>query len=94
MFDDSMFGIFTMIAGPDGSFVGVAPVEFPQDPATAAARLVPAAKLPSVYSVVAGRDLRTALHDYEQRLVEHGFAAVRTGAANGHRFLGQNPLPA
>ncbi|NKY46258.1 FAD-dependent oxidoreductase [Nocardia cerradoensis] len=202
VFDDSMFGIFTMIAGTDGSFVGVAPVEFPQDPATAAARLVPAATLPSVPdymtcsfgaraewfgttepalrdldgdglkdivtaavrtwhprlreivaacdpdtmfalplrtsvpipawpttpatllgdavhamspaagsgactalrdaadlsetldSVVAGRDLRTALHDYEQRLIEYGFAAVRTGAANGRRFLGQNPLPA
>lgn len=202
LFDDSMFGIFTMIAGPDGSFVGVAPVEFPQDPAIAAARIVPAAKLPSVPdymtcsfgaraewfgaaeqelrdldggrlkdiisaavrtwhprirdivaacdpdtmfalplrtsvpipawpttpttllgdavhamspaagsgactalrdaadlsetidSVVAGRDLRSALHDYEQRLIEYGFTAVRAGAANGHRFLGQNPLPA
>ncbi|WP_036505316.1 FAD-dependent oxidoreductase [Nocardia aobensis] len=202
LFDDSMFGIFTMIAGPDGSFVGVAPVEFPQDPAIAAARIVPAAELPSVPdymtcsfgaraewfgtteqelrdldggrlkdivaaavrtwhprireivaacdpdtmfalplrtsvpipawpttpttllgdavhamspaagsgactalrdaadlsetidSVVAGRDLRSALRDYEQRLIEYGFTAVRTGAANGHRFLGQNPLPA
>ncbi|WP_063064476.1 FAD-dependent oxidoreductase [Nocardia violaceofusca] len=202
LFDDSMFGIFTMIAGPDGSFVGVAPVEFRQDPAIAAAQLVPAAELPSVPdymtcsfgaraewfgtterelrdldggrlkdivaaavrtwhprireivaacdpdtmfalplrtsvpipawpttpttllgdavhamspaagsgactalrdaadlsetidSVVAGRDLRSALRDYEQRLIEYGFTAVRTGAANGHRFLGQNPLPA
>lgn len=202
LFDDSMFGIFTMIAGPDRNFVGVAPVEFPEDPATAAARLVPAANLPSVpdymtcsfgaraewfgavetslrdldggrlkdlvsaavrtwhpriraivdacdpagmfalplrtsvpipawpttpitllgdavhamspaagsgacvalrdaadlaetlESVVAGKDRRSALHEYEQRLIDYGFTAVRTGAADGHRFLGQNPLPA
>jgi len=30
----------------------------------------------------------------DRDLIEYGFTAVRAGAANGHRFLGQNPLPA
>jgi 2-polyprenyl-6-methoxyphenol hydroxylase-like FAD-dependent oxidoreductase len=39
-------------------------------------------------------DLLGALRDYESAMTERGFAAVREGAANGHRFLGQDPLPA
>ncbi|MFI6772230.1 FAD-dependent oxidoreductase [Nocardia sp. NPDC050412] len=48
LFDDRMFGVFTMITGADGSFVGVAPVEFPENPAAAAARLTPGSMLASV----------------------------------------------
>ncbi|MER6950844.1 NAD(P)/FAD-dependent oxidoreductase [Nonomuraea sp. NPDC000554] len=40
-----------------------------------------------------GRPLVPALRDYETAMTGYGFAAVRESAANGHRFLGQNPLP-
>ncbi|MBT2225430.1 NAD(P)/FAD-dependent oxidoreductase [Nonomuraea sp. NEAU-A123] len=40
-----------------------------------------------------GRPLVTALRDYETATIDYGFAAVRASADNGHRFLGQNPLP-
>lgn len=197
LFDNTMFGIFTMITGTDRSFVGVAPVEFPENPATAATRLgsaLPAASdymtcsfgaraewfgptaqslrhatgdhlhnivttavqtwhprlrtiithcdpatlfaLPLRTSVpippwpttpvtllgdaihamspasgsgactalrdaanlthaltTANGDLPTALRDYETEMIDYGFTAVRTGATNGHQFLGQDPLP-
>jgi 2-polyprenyl-6-methoxyphenol hydroxylase-like FAD-dependent oxidoreductase len=32
-------------------------------------------------------------HEYEADMTAHGFAAVLTGARNGERFLGQDPLP-
>ncbi|RJO75362.1 FAD-dependent monooxygenase [Nocardia panacis] len=203
LFDHTMFGVFTMITGLDGSFVGVAPVEFPDHPAAAAARLLPgpaalppasdymtcsfgargewfgptrdllrdfdgerlheivtdavrtwhprvrgmvaacdpqsmfalplrssvpvpawpttpvtllgdaihamspasgsgactalrdAANLADALTAAAGgRELRTALHDYERDMIDYGFSAVRTGADSGQRFLGQDPLPA
>jgi 2-polyprenyl-6-methoxyphenol hydroxylase-like FAD-dependent oxidoreductase len=40
-----------------------------------------------------GGNLLDALRGYESAMTERGFAAVREGAANGHRFLGQDPLP-
>ncbi|MEU7748244.1 NAD(P)/FAD-dependent oxidoreductase [Nonomuraea sp. NPDC049158] len=40
-----------------------------------------------------GRPLVAALRDYETAMTGYGFAAVRASADNGHRFLGQNPLP-
>ncbi|QWF83567.1 FAD-dependent oxidoreductase [Amycolatopsis sp. CA-230715] len=71
LFDDRMFGIFTAIAGPDRTRAGVAPVEFPEDPRQAAAR-------------IAGIDLHpvssymtcsfSARHDW----FEHDFAELRT----------------
>lgn len=202
LFDDRMFGIFTAIAGPDRTFLGVAPVEFPEPPRRAAARLAPGTTLlpvsdymtcsfgarrewfgysaeelramsgeqlhaimveavrtwhPRVSEIVAhcdpatvfalplrsgvpiapwattsvtllgdaihamspaagagactalrdasrlttaltqagtGRDLIPALSDYETEMIDYGFAAVRTGASNGQRILGQDPLPA
>lgn len=201
LFDDRMFGVFTTITGGDGSFVGVAPVDFPDNPAAAAARLIPGSLLaprssymtcsfgargewfgaaehslrdadgerlheivtaavrdwhPRVREIVAhchpstlfalplrssvpipvwdttrvtllgdaihamspasgsgactalrdaadlaralaaaalDGDLHTALSDYERHMIDRGFAAVRTGAADGERFLGQKPLP-
>ncbi|MDR8407713.1 FAD-dependent monooxygenase [Nonomuraea sp. 3-1Str] len=41
-----------------------------------------------------GGDPLDALRAYEGEMVEYGFAAVRDSAANGARFLGQDPLPA
>ncbi|MEV0236509.1 FAD-dependent monooxygenase [Nonomuraea sp. NPDC050786] len=41
LFPDDMFAVFTPIVGPDGSFVGVAPVEYPEPVRQAAARLAP-----------------------------------------------------
>ncbi|MEV0150964.1 MULTISPECIES: NAD(P)/FAD-dependent oxidoreductase [unclassified Nonomuraea] len=41
-----------------------------------------------------GGDPLEALRAYEGEMVEYGFAAVRASAANGARFLGQDPLPA
>lgn len=38
-------------------------------------------------------DLDTAVRAYETDMVDYGFDAVRTGARNGERFLGQDPLP-
>jgi 2-polyprenyl-6-methoxyphenol hydroxylase-like FAD-dependent oxidoreductase len=184
LFDAHMFGIFTAITGPERTFVGVAPVEFPEPPADAAARagvaLLPVADYmtcsfgarrewftgtgdphatvteavrdwhPRVREIVAAcapdtmfalplrtsvpvdpwpstrvtllgdaihamspaagagacvalRDasrLATALTagasgiaDYEAAMIDYGFAAVREGARNGQRFLGQDPLP-
>ncbi|WP_433508771.1 FAD-dependent oxidoreductase [Nonomuraea sp. CA-143628] len=40
-----------------------------------------------------GRPLVAALGEYEAAMTGYGFAAVRASADNGHRFLGQNPLP-
>ncbi|MFG1678875.1 FAD-dependent oxidoreductase [Nonomuraea sp. NPDC049269] len=40
-----------------------------------------------------GRPLVAAVRDYETAMIDYGFAAVRASADNGHRFLGQNPLP-
>jgi 2-polyprenyl-6-methoxyphenol hydroxylase-like FAD-dependent oxidoreductase len=202
LFDDRMFGIFTAIAGPERTFLGVAPVEFPEEPQQAAARLAPGTTLlpvsdymtcsfgarrewfgcsaeelrtasgdrlhgimaaavrtwhPRVRAIVAacdpatvfalplrtsvpippwettpvtllgdaihamspaagagactalrdaahltaaltqaaeGRDLIAALRDYETEMIDYGFTAVRTGASNGQRILGQDPLPA
>lgn len=194
LFDDRMRGIFTVISGPEGTFLGVAPVEFPEPPHEAAAaagvELLPVSDYmtcsfgarrewfgtddpramssdqlhglvteavstwhPRVREIVAacdpatmfalplrqsvpinpwptttvtllgdaihamspaagagacvalrdasrltaalttGGDLLDALRDYESAMTEHGFAAVREGAANGQRFLGQDPLP-
>jgi 2-polyprenyl-6-methoxyphenol hydroxylase-like FAD-dependent oxidoreductase len=194
LFDDRMRGIFTVISGPERTFLGVAPVEFPVPPRQAAAeagiellpvsdymtcsfgarrewfgthdlRSMPGEQLhgivteavrtwhPRVREIVAacdpatlfalplrqsvpidpwptttvtllgdaihamspaagagacvalrdaslltaaltrGGNLVDALRDYESAMTERGFAAVREGAANGHRFLGQDPLP-
>jgi len=194
LFDDRMRGIFTVISGPERTFLGVAPVEFPEPPHQAAAdagvELLPVSAYmtcsfgarhewfgtndlramsgerlhgivteavrtwhPRVREIVAacdpatmfalplrtsvpiepwhtttvtllgdaihamspaagagacvalrdashlasalsqGDDLLDALRDYESAMVKRGFAAVREGAANGHRFLGQDPLP-
>lgn len=41
----------------------------------------------------AGRDLADAIGGYEAAMVDYGFTAVREGASNGARFLGQDPLP-
>ncbi|MEV0347390.1 NAD(P)/FAD-dependent oxidoreductase [Nonomuraea sp. NPDC050680] len=41
-----------------------------------------------------GRPLVAALREYEAAMIGYGFSAVRASADNGHRFLGQNPLPA
>ncbi|MFD1537208.1 FAD-dependent oxidoreductase [Nonomuraea guangzhouensis] len=41
-----------------------------------------------------GRPLVAAVRDYETAMLDYGFAAVRASADNGHRFLGQDPLPA
>ncbi|MFJ4654127.1 FAD-dependent oxidoreductase [Nocardia sp. NPDC088792] len=188
LFDESMFGIFTAISGPEGTFVGVAPVEFPADtglrdymtcsfgarsewfdnragsvrdlggtqlhdlvttavrtwhprlreivahsdpdslfalplrtsvpiPAWSTTRVTllgdaihamspasgsgactalrDAAHLTDALVQAAhGRDLREALGEYEREMIDYGFAAVRAGAENGTRFLGQDPLPA
>ena len=40
-----------------------------------------------------GRPLVAQLRDYEAAMIDYGFAAVRASADNGHRFLGQDPLP-
>jgi 2-polyprenyl-6-methoxyphenol hydroxylase-like FAD-dependent oxidoreductase len=40
-----------------------------------------------------GGPLIPALRSYEQEMIDSGFAAVRISAANGARFLGQDPLP-
>lgn len=202
LFDHNMFGVFTIITGSDGSFLGVAPVEFPEDPAAASARLLPASTAlparsdymtcsfgarrrwfgrseqrlracdgdrlhdivtaavrtwhPRVGEIIAacdphsmfalplrtsvpvaawpttpvtllgdaihamspasgsgactalrdaahlasaliaaanGHHLHTVLHNYEHHMIDYGFTAVRIGADNGQRFLGQNPLP-
>jgi 2-polyprenyl-6-methoxyphenol hydroxylase-like FAD-dependent oxidoreductase len=45
LFLDSMFSVFTPIVGPDRSFVGVAPVQYPEPPRAAAARLAPGLRL-------------------------------------------------
>lgn len=39
LFDERMFGIFTVVRGPEGTFVGVAPVEFPVSPRGAGGRV-------------------------------------------------------
>jgi len=197
LFDDRMFGIFTVVSGPERTFVGVAPVEFPEPPVQAAARAgvelqpvsdymtcsfgarrewfgtddlrgmtgdqlhaivakavagwhprirdivaacdpatmfalplrtsVPVDPWPTtpvtllgdaihamspaagagacvalrdashltaaLSQAAAGRDLVGAISDYESAMIARGFAAVREGAANGQRFLGQDPLP-
>ncbi|WP_027940856.1 FAD-dependent oxidoreductase [Amycolatopsis taiwanensis] len=201
LFDDRMLGIFTAITGQDGTFVGVAPVQFPERPQQAAARIAPELRLPpvsdymtcsfgarrewfgdadtrlrsmsgqelhaiitdavrtwhprvrkiiaacdpaSVFALplrtsipvagwattqvtllgdaihamspaagagacaalrdadrlttalrtaAAGHDLLNALRAYESEMIDYGFAAVRAGASNGQRFLGQDPLP-
>ncbi|MEV4011133.1 NAD(P)/FAD-dependent oxidoreductase [Nonomuraea angiospora] len=200
LFLDDMFAVFTPIIGPDGSFVGVAPVEFPEPVPQAAAGLAPEAEsgvtqdymtcsfgarrelLPpddelrampgtelraltlraiedwhprvraiidhwdtsTVFALVlrtsvpiepwpttnvtllgdaihamspaggigantalrdasalaaalgaaaAGRPLLQTLAEYESAMTAYGFAAVRTSAENGHRLLGQDPLP-
>lgn len=199
LFDDTMFGIFTAITGPDRTFLGVAPVEFGEPLHEAAARFgvrldpvpdymtcsfgarrewfdhtakelrdMPGEHLhtiiteavrtwhPRVRAIVAacdpatlfalplrtsvpleswptttvtllgdaihamspaagagactalrdasrltaalteaaaGRDLLAALRDYEAEMIDYGFAAVRAGAVNGQRILGQDPLP-
>jgi hypothetical protein len=41
----------------------------------------------------AGRDLVDAICGYESAMIDRGFAAVREGAANDQRFLGQDPVP-
>jgi 2-polyprenyl-6-methoxyphenol hydroxylase-like FAD-dependent oxidoreductase len=46
LFDERMHGIFTVIAGPEGTFLGVAPVEFPEPPHIAASRIAPDIVLP------------------------------------------------
>ena len=46
LFDERMHGIFTVIGGPEGTFVGVAPVEFGEPPHAAAARIAPEVVLP------------------------------------------------
>ncbi|WP_431915668.1 FAD-dependent oxidoreductase [Nonomuraea jabiensis] len=192
LFLDDMFAVFTPIIGPDGSFVGVAPVEFPepvpagwgvtQDYMTCSfgarrellppdddLRAMPGTELraltlraiedwhPRVRAIIehwdtstvfalvlrtsvpiepwpatnvtllgdaihamspaggigantalrdasalaaalgeaaAGRPLLQALAEYESAMTAYGFAAVRTSAENGHRLLGQDPLPA
>ncbi len=201
LFDDRMFGIFTAITGPERTYLGVAPVEFPESPQRAAARLASGTTLlpvsdymtcsfgarrewfgrsaeelramsgerlhaimaeavrtwhPRVREIVAacepasmfavplrssvpitpwettpvtllgdaihamspaagagactalrdashlttaltkaaaGRDLIDALREYESAMIDYGFTAVRTGADNGQRILGQDPLP-
>ncbi|MFI7222427.1 FAD-dependent oxidoreductase [Nonomuraea angiospora] len=191
LFLDDMFAVFTPIIGPDGSFVGVAPVEFPtpvpaelgvtQDYMTCSfgarrellppddeLRAMPGTELralalraiegwhPRVRAIIdhwdastvfalvlrtsvpiepwpatnvtllgdaihamspaggigantalrdasalaaalgeaaAGRPLLQALAGYESEMTAYGFAAVRTSAENGHRLLGQDPLP-
>ncbi|MFC5823447.1 FAD-dependent oxidoreductase [Nonomuraea insulae] len=40
-----------------------------------------------------GGPVVSALHAYETAMIDYGFAAVRRSAGNGHRFLGQDPLP-
>ncbi|NUR92101.1 MAG: FAD-dependent monooxygenase, partial [Nonomuraea sp.] len=42
----------------------------------------------------AGGPVVAALSAYETEMIDYGFAAVRRSADNGHRFLGQDPLPA
>lgn len=44
-------------------------------------------------SALAGAPLLDAVAAYESAMVDYGFAAVRESAANGRRFMGQNPLP-
>ncbi|MEW9532938.1 FAD-dependent oxidoreductase [Microbispora sp. NPDC049125] len=44
--------------------------------------------------VARGEPAVQALARYEAAMTEYGFAAVRTSAENGHRLLGQDPLPA
>ncbi|WP_433525508.1 FAD-dependent oxidoreductase [Nocardia pseudovaccinii] len=41
----------------------------------------------------AGGDLIAALRAYETEMIGYGFAAVRAGAIDGQRHLGQDPLP-
>ncbi|WP_020667080.1 FAD-dependent oxidoreductase [Amycolatopsis nigrescens] len=43
--------------------------------------------------VADGKPVVPALQAYETEMTEIGFDAVRASAANGHQFLGQNPLP-
>lgn len=197
LFDPEMFAIFSMIAAPDRTMLGFAPVDYPEPVADACARLVPDLRLrddepymtcsvsvrrevlnrtdddlaamsgselqklalslldgwhvravamierwdvdspfplsirtsvpidpwqPSRVTLVgdavhamspaAGAGANTALRDgatlaaalasapvldavalYEREMTVYGFAAVRESAANGARFLGQNPLP-
>ncbi|MFI9842966.1 FAD-dependent oxidoreductase [Nonomuraea sp. NPDC051941] len=192
LFLDDMFAVFTPIIGPDGSFVGVAPVEFPEPvpaglgvtqdymtcsfgarrellPPDDELRAMPGTELraltlraiedwhPRVRAIIdhwdtstvfalvlrtsvpiepwpatnvtllgdaihamspaggigantalrdasaltaalgaaaAGRPLLQTLAEYESAMTAYGFAAVRASAENGHRLLGQDPLPA
>ncbi|MCZ1019967.1 FAD-dependent oxidoreductase [Streptomyces noursei] len=45
LFPPEMFAVFTPVIGPAKQFIGVAPVEFPEPPRTAARRLAPTAAL-------------------------------------------------
>jgi 2-polyprenyl-6-methoxyphenol hydroxylase-like FAD-dependent oxidoreductase len=45
-------------------------------------------------ALTGGEPLMPALRAYESEMIARGFAAVRESAANGARFLGQDPLPA
>lgn len=53
-----------------------------------------AALTDTLAAVADGADLIPALAGYEAAMRDYGFAAVRWSAANGHRLLGQDPLPA
>ncbi|MFI7034353.1 FAD-dependent oxidoreductase [Microbispora rosea] len=44
-------------------------------------------------ALAGGRPLIPALRSYEREMIDSGFAAVRSSAANGARVLGQDPLP-
>ncbi|MFI9503758.1 FAD-dependent oxidoreductase [Nocardia sp. NPDC052566] len=201
LFDDYMFGVYTVIAGGAGTHLGIGPMRFPEPPHTVAGALLPGLRLlpvsdyavcafgarrerlglpddrlraldgPAMHSIVTdavrdwhprlrdivahidpasifplimrssvpipawpttrvtllgdaihamspasgvgactalrdaarlcsalrraatGRDLITELREYEAEMIDYGFAAVRVGAENGHRFLAQDPLP-
>ncbi|MFC4908687.1 FAD-dependent oxidoreductase [Actinomadura gamaensis] len=41
-----------------------------------------------------GEAMARAIDAYEERMADYGFDAVRVSAMNGHRMLGQDPLPA
>ncbi|MFI6217106.1 FAD-dependent oxidoreductase [Nocardia brasiliensis] len=83
----TMFGVFNSVVDPDRRFVGIAPVQYREPPATAAARLAPGLRLGAVADTLAvlfgchvdrlplgGNDLRSAAGPQLRNLVLGGLS--------------------
>ncbi|PXX61110.1 FAD binding domain-containing protein [Nocardia tenerifensis] len=89
----AMFSVFNSVVGPDGRFVGIAPVEYHESPATAAARLAPEVTLDPTSNTLAvmfgRRSDRLGLSDRDLRAAsgEDLRALVRAQLAGGHPLV-------